>query len=124
MAHLAQCAEFFRGSRVENYKPLFQLLSQLATSALLIPPSQYAPEEAAAVAEASLTLQEGTSVQTAAGTEASVDDERAAGDAAHEVQEFVRPSLSQQALRLLQAVVAGHEQVPHCCFSLHTVTSK
>ena len=114
VAYIAKCVEFFRGSRVEDYQPLCQLLSKLASPALLMAAGQ--PVSGAPTAGVQPTLKKIVGLQAAA-----VDDKarlRANVDVMPEVQEFVAPSLTEQALRLLQAIVAGHGQVRRHCPSL------
>ena len=122
IAHVAHCVEFFRGSRVEDYQPLCQLLSKLASPALLMPAKQSLSGGAAAAAQ-SISKNRAGPQAAAVKAEASV----AASEAIlPEVQEFVAPSLSEQALRLLQALVAGHDQVlpsTHSTSGLLTLTS-
>ena len=116
VAHVAQCVEFFRGSRVEDYQPLSHLLSTLATPALLAPGQPSTPLGPPPSKQASLrNSSEGqAAVVEGAGVAATVAD-----DMLPEVQEFVAPSLSEQALRLLQAFVAGHDQVSSGCAHCH-----
>lgn len=112
VAHVAQCVEFFRGSRVEDYQPLSHLLSKLATPALVAPAQQAIPARPPASEQA--LLKSSTEAQAAAVVEEAAVAATAPQAAHHqlpEVQEFVAPSLSEQALRLLQAFVAGHDQV-------------
>lgn len=131
VAHVAQCVEFFRGSRVEDYQPVCQLLSKLASPALLTPAKQSGPKAKQsgppAKQSGSKAKQSGppaavqdSSVSRAEPNAAAVDEEvfvGGSGDVLQEVQEFVAPSLSEQALRLLQALVAGHDQVALLCSS-------
>ena len=113
VAHVAQCVEFFRGSRVEDYQPLSQLLSKLATPALLAPAKEAVSEGAPPAAQD--LLGSSSQVQAAAVDEEAIVAAREAVDVIPEVQDFLAPSLSEQALRLLQALVAGHDQVGmHC----------
>ena len=59
-----------------------------------------------------LTSKHSTGPQAAAA--AALDEEAsvaASRDVIPEMQEFLAPSLTEQALRLLQALVAGHDQV-------------
>lgn len=121
--------EFFRGSRVEDYQPLCQLLSKLASTALLTPAKQSGPKAKQPGPNAKqlgpLAKQTGppaavqsSSVSRAEPKAAAADEEVCVGggeDVLQELQEFVAPSLSEQALRLLQALVAGHDQVGLLC---------
>ena len=84
---VAQCGEFFHGSRVEEYQPLFELTSKLAKAALLKPGQRASVQEAEEAAE------------------------HEAAEVIDEVEKFVAPSLSEQALRMLLALVFGHQQV-------------
>ena len=114
--------EFFRGSRVEDYQPLCQLLSKLASPALLAPGKHLGPKAKqlgptakqsgppAAVQDSPVTSSEPRA--------AAADEEAGVGggeELLNAVQEFVAPSLSEQALRLLRALVAGHDQVALLC---------
>lgn len=107
VAHVAHCVEFFRGSRVEDYQPLCQLLSKLASPALLMPIEQSVPGGPTAGLQ--------VTAKNSIGPQAAANDEdgsvAASKNVIPEVQEFVAASLSEQALRLLQALVAGHDQV-------------
>ena len=97
VAFVAQCIEFHHGSRVEDFQPAIQLTTQLAKPELLA--------KAAAAA--------------AAAVQAPTDDTQFdASSAVHgDDLDFAAPSLSQQTLRLMQAIVSAHEQVhqaDHC----------
>ena len=117
VAHVAQCVEFFRGSRVEDYQPLCQLLSKLASPALLMPAEQSVSGSPRAGLQP--TFKNSIDLPAAAVDEkAIIKASKASEDVMPEVQEFVAPSLSQQALRLLQALVAGHNQVGMHCPSI------
>ena len=97
---------------METYQPLFQLTSRLATPALL---------KAAHADRLSLSSgKEGSAPASAAGDAAAEEAAEEAADIEEaevigEVEQFVTPALSQQTLRLLLALVSGHEQV-FCCF--------
>jgi len=106
VSHVAQCVEFFRGSRVETYQPLFELTTKLATPALLT-------SARTVLHQSSGTLPLGKDAHTpsAAGSEAEEAADEPDAEVIEEVEQFVAPSLSQQALRLLLAIVSGHEQV-------------
>ena len=126
ISHVAQCVEFFRGSRVEAYQPLFQLTSKLASPALLTHaqtepsarPVTVSSRELHTASEAGLAgapaADESADPPEAASAGALAADETTeAPEAAviDEVEPFWVPSLSSEALRLLLAIVSGHEQV-------------
>lgn len=109
ISHVAQCVEFFRGSRVESYQPLFQLTSKLASPALLT----HAQTEPSAC-PATVSSREAHTASEAGSAGAPAADETAEAPEAvftDEVEPFWAPSLSSEALRLLLAIVSGHEQV-------------
>lgn len=105
---------------MEDYQPLSHLLSKLATPALLTLAKEAVSEGAPPAAQ--VLLESSSQVLAAAVDEEAIVAAREAGDVIPEVQEFVAPSLSEQALRLLQALVAGHDQVGmHCLCYLANV---
>jgi len=126
ISHVAQCVEFFRGGRVESYQPLFQLTSKLASPALLTHahtepsacPATVSSREAHTASEAgsagALAADESAEAPEAGSAGALVADETTEPPEAvliDEVDPFWAPALSNEALRLLLAIVSGHEQV-------------
>jgi len=109
ISHVAQCVEFFRGSRVESYQPLFQLTSKLASPALLT----YAQTEPLACPATVSSREAHTASEAGSAGALAADETTEAPEAVviDEVEPFWAPSLSNEALRLLLAIVSGHEQV-------------
>lgn len=108
-SHIAQCVEFFRGSRVESYQPLFRLTSKLASPALLTH-AQTAPS----ACPATVSSRKAHTASEAGLADAPAADETAEAPKAvliDEIEPFWAPSLSNEALRVLLAIVSGHEQV-------------
>ena len=101
VAFVAQCIEFHHGARVEDFQPAIQLTTQLAKPELLA--------KAAAAAAAAAAVQAPTD-DTHVGTSSAVygDD-----------QDFAAPSLSQETLRLMQAMVSALEQVYQADYCPH-----
>lgn len=109
---VAQCVEYNRGSRVEDWQPLFQLTAQLAKPALLAKVFEasssarrelsFAPETASAQPSSNLPAASPAGEPQTNGDAVALTEAEA---------RLMPPSLSQQGLRLLQAVVAAHEQV-------------
>ena len=106
IAHIAQCTEFIRGSRVEDYKPLLELLARLAKPALLSEPSTSTAEATAAAAAEPGSAKKGEEISAAQ----QVADNQELG-ISEEADMFMELTLSEQALRLMTAIVAGHQQV-------------
>ena len=111
---VAQCVEYHRGSKVNDWQPLFQLTAQLANPAQLAKASQAsssANNESYASNESFATL---ASKAPAAASPAG-EPRTHINEAAHALTEaeegLTAPSLTQQGLRLLQAIVAAHQQV-------------
>ncbi|KAL0018407.1 hypothetical protein WJX79_009395 [Trebouxia sp. C0005] len=107
-SHIAQCVEFFRGSRVESYQPLFRLTSKLASPALLTH-AQTAPS----ACPATVSSRKAHTASEAGLADAPAADETAEAPKAvliDEIEPFWAPSLSNEALRVLLAIVSGHEQ--------------
>lgn len=112
VAFLAQCVEWHHGSSVDDFQPLLQLTTQLAKPALLVKPATAMHTAAAAPLDAA---------STATGADGTVTDEHANTAVADGGQDFVFMSLSEQSLRLMQAIVFAHEQVQSsltCCSSV------
>ncbi|KAL0035339.1 hypothetical protein WJX77_001780 [Trebouxia sp. C0004] len=108
ISHVAQCVEFFRGSRVEAYQPLFHLTSKLA-SPFLLTHAQTKPS----ACPATVSSREAHTASEAGSADALAADETAEAPEAvlmDEIEQFWAPSLSNEALRLLLALVSGHEQ--------------
>lgn len=99
---------------MEDYQPLCQLLSKLASPALVMPAKQSVSSSPAAGLQP--TSKNSVDIPAAAVDEKAIL--KASEDVTPEVQEFADPSLSEQALRLLQTLVGGHNQVGMHCPSL------
>lgn len=101
---LAQCVEYRHGSCVADFSPCIQLTTQLAKPALLVKAALVTTSQATD-RSATATAAEGDDVKTDALRVASshaVDEDS---------QEAMLMSLSEQTLRLMQAIVFAHEQV-------------
>lgn len=94
MALTAQLAEFFQGSRVEEYTPLFALVARLMAPELLGPALPGPPGST-----------------PSSGAERAVDGVGSGEEGEDEDQEFLAPSLPRESLRLVRAIVVGHTKV-------------
>ena len=92
---LCQLLEYYRGSRVEDYRPMFAL------AARLIGLDIWGPQAAAS----------SPSEQQAPGREAGDGAEEGETPDEHDFRVYLDPSLTEQALRLLCALVYSHAKV-------------
>ena len=84
---------------MESYQPVFDLLTKLATQPLLTPAQT--PSQAVVTSSCDTRSRSGAEA-------ADLEAARLENEVIDEVGRFVAPSLSQQAIRLLVAVVTGH----------------